>query len=311
MSSHSNTSAVVLRIKLCQWLLAACAFVLAGCQGMPQAPTLKQMDVNGVSLAYVDQGSGVPIVFVHPALVDHRVWYSMGESFAKTHRFIAFDQRYFGTAAWPDKGERFSKETQINDLATFIRGLNAGPVHLVGWSMSGDTVLTVALRNPELVRSAFVYEPGGGIEIADAAAAKQLGDDAGATFGPVAAAIKSGDQAAAAKALIDGVENKPGSFDAAPQTVRSLWLDNARTLAPMFSSPASPPLSCQQLAQLKMPVAMARGALTRPYFGILAETAGRCIPNVRVIVAPQARHLWPTDDPRSFEVALRTFLASQ
>ena len=269
------------------------------------------MEVNGVSLAYVDEGSGVSIVFVHPALLDHRGWEGQRESFAKTNRFIAFDQRYFGTAAWPDKGEGFSKETQISDLTTFIRGLNAGPVHLVGWSMSGDAVLTVALRNPELVRSAFVYEPGGGIEVADAAAAKQLGDDAGATFGPVVAAIKSGDQAAAAKALIDGVENKPGSFDAAPQAVRSIWLDNARTVAPMFASPNSPPLTCQQLAQLKMPVAMARGALTRPFFAILADTAGRCIPGARLVVAPQERHLWPRHDPQSFEVALRGFLASQ
>ena len=298
-------------IKLCQWLLTAVAFSLVGCQGMPQAPSLKHMDVNGVNLAYVDQGSGVPIVFVHPALLDHRVWESQRESFAKPHRFIAFDQRYFGTAAWSDKGERFSKETQVNDLTTFVRGLKAGPVHLVGWSMSGDTVLTVALRNPELVRSAFVYEPGGGIEVADAAAAKQLGDDAGATFGPVAAAIKAGDQTAAAKALIDGVENKPDSFDAAPQTVRSHWLDNARTLAPMFSSPQSPPLTCQQLARLKMPVAMARGALTRPYFAILTEAAGRCIPGSRLIVAPQERHIWPANDPRSFEAALRGFLTSQ
>lgn len=250
--------------KFLQWLLATCVFVLAGCQGLPQAPALKHMDVNGVSLAYVDQGSGVPIVFVHPALLDRRIWESQRESFAKTHRFIAFDQRYFGTAPWPDKGERFSKETQIGDLTTFIRGLKAGPVHLVGWSMSGDTVLNVALRNPELVRSAFVYEPGGGIEVADASAAKQMGDDAGVTFGPVAAAIKAGAQTVAAKALIDGVENKPGSFDAASQTVRSVWLDNARTLAPMFASPNSPPLTCQQLAQLKVPIAIARGALTRP-----------------------------------------------
>ncbi|MEO5696292.1 MAG: alpha/beta hydrolase [Burkholderiaceae bacterium] len=295
--------------KFHHWLLATCAFVLLGCQGMPQAPALKHMDVNGVSLAYVDQGSGVPIVFVHPALLDHRIWESQRESFAKTHRFIAFDQRYFGTAPWPDKGERFSKETQIADLTTFIRGLKAGPVHLVGWSLSGDTVLSVALSNPELVRSAFVYEPGGGIEVADAVAAKQMGDDAAVAFAPVGAAIKSGDQAAAAKALIDAVENKPGSFDAAPQAVRSLWLLNARTLR--LASPPSPLLSCQQLAQLKMPIAMARGALTRPYFAIRAEAAGRCIPGVHLVVAANQRHVWPANDPQSFEAALRGFLASQ
>jgi len=298
-------------MKLHQWLLPACVFVLAGCQGMTRTPAVKQMDVNGVSLAYVDQGSGVPIVFVHPALLDRRAWESMRESFAGTHRFIAFDQRYFGTAPWPDKGERFSKQTQIDDLTGFVRGLNAGPVHLVAWSMSGDTVLNVALRNPELVRSAFVYEPGGGIEVTDAAAAKQMGDDAGAAFGPAVAALKAGDQTAALKAMIDGVENKPGSFDAASPATRSLWMDNARTMGPMFASPDSAPLTCRELGQMKVPVAIARGAQTRPYFAIIAEAAGRCLPAARIVVAPQERHIWPADDPKSFEVALRGFLASQ
>ena len=48
-----------------------------------------------------------------------------------------------------------------------------------------------------------------------------------------------------------------------------------------------------------------------PYFVILTDAAGRCIPGARIIVVPQQRHIWPADDPRSFEVALRAFLASQ
>jgi pimeloyl-ACP methyl ester carboxylesterase len=292
-------------------LFAACAIALAGCQSMQGKPALKHMDVNGVQLAYVDQGNGVPIVFVHPALLDHRIWDSQRESFSKTHRFIAYDQRYFGTSPWPDKGERFSKETQVADLIAFIRGLNAGPVHLVGWSMSADTVLMVALRNPELVRSAFSYEPGGGIEVADPAAARQVSDDAAVAFGPAAAANKAGDAVAATKALIDGVENKPGAFDAASPAVRALWMDNARTIAPMMSSPNPPPLTCGQLGQLKVPVAMARGGLTRPFFAITTDTAGRCIPRATLVVAPQQHHIWPANDPQSFEVALRGFLQGQ
>jgi pimeloyl-ACP methyl ester carboxylesterase len=295
--------------KLLQWGMSVGALVLAGCQGISQAPATKQMDVNGVSLSYVDQGSGAPIVFVHPALADLRVWDTLRPSVAKTHRFVAYNQRYFGTAAWPDKGERFTKATQVDDLTAFIRGLGAGPVHLVGWSMSGDTVLRVAMRNPELVRSAFSYEPVD-IEVTDSAKAKQLGDDAGAAFGPVAAAIKAGDETLAAKKLVDGVENKPGSFDAAPPINRQIILDNARTLAPMFAS-QTPPITCGQLSQIKVPVAIAIGAQTRPFFAISADTAADCIPGARRVVGPGVRHIWPINDPRSFEAALREFLAGR
>ena len=37
-------------------------------------PLAKEIDVNGVRLPYVDQGSGDPIVFVHGAFLDLRVW---------------------------------------------------------------------------------------------------------------------------------------------------------------------------------------------------------------------------------------------
>jgi len=53
-------------------------FLVAGCQSIPTclAGTLveKQMSVNGVSLPYIEQGKGSPVVFVHGAFSDLRVW---------------------------------------------------------------------------------------------------------------------------------------------------------------------------------------------------------------------------------------------
>jgi pimeloyl-ACP methyl ester carboxylesterase len=62
---------------------------------------MKRVRVNGVSLGYVDEGRGVPVVFVHGS--------------------------YSGP--WPDDGEHYSQQTQFDDLAAFIRGLDAGPAH--------------------------------------------------------------------------------------------------------------------------------------------------------------------------------------
>jgi hypothetical protein len=38
------------------------------------APLAKEAEVNGVRLSYIEQGSGEPIVFVHGAFSDLRVW---------------------------------------------------------------------------------------------------------------------------------------------------------------------------------------------------------------------------------------------
>ena len=118
----------------------------------------KELQVNGVRLQYVEQGSGEPIVFVHGAPLDLRSWEPVREEIAKRYRFIAYTQRYFGTEPWPDEGKNFSIATHADDLAKFITSLNAGPVHLVGWSHGGLVSVTAALSDPSLVRSLILYE---------------------------------------------------------------------------------------------------------------------------------------------------------
>ena len=105
-------------------------------------PSAKEVEVNGVRLSYVEQGSGEPIVFVHGAFSDLRVWEPIREEIAKRYRFIAYTQQYFGTGPWPDAGKNFSIATHADDLVKFITALNAGPVHLVTRSWGG----TVARR---------------------------------------------------------------------------------------------------------------------------------------------------------------------
>jgi pimeloyl-ACP methyl ester carboxylesterase len=122
------------------------------------AEASKEVQVNGVRLQYVEHGSGEPIVFVHGAPHDLRTWEPVREEIAKRYRFIAYTQRYFGTEPWPDEGKNYNIATHADDLAKFIASLNAGPVHLVGWSHGGSVSVTAAVRDPSLVRSLILYE---------------------------------------------------------------------------------------------------------------------------------------------------------
>jgi pimeloyl-ACP methyl ester carboxylesterase len=301
--------------RLLNLCVAAAALALAACQSMPQGPAVspvaKRMDVNGVSLAYTEQGRGSPVVMVHGCCSDSRAWDRHREAIAQHHRFIALDQRYWGTAPWPDQGEKYSGQTQIEDLGAFVRGLGTGPVHLVGWSMSGVSVLGVAVRYPELVKSVYVYEGVLSTFVTDPADLKAIADDRGATFGPVVPLVKAGDGAAATRLAMDNVNAQAGVFDSLPPAWRAMQLDNARTLAMMFAAPPPPKITCEQLAQIKVPVAVVRGELTRPYFRIISDATSRCIPRSKLIVVPGARHLWPSQEPAAFSTAVRDFLAIQ
>ena len=118
-----------------------------------------QIEVNGIPVSYVEDGSGPPLVFVHGAVGDLRVWEPIREPIASRHRFVAPTLRYFGTGEWPDEGGRFSVDTHADDIAAFIEALDLGPVHLVGWSYGGNIAVAVALAHPEVVRSLILFEP--------------------------------------------------------------------------------------------------------------------------------------------------------
>ncbi len=275
-------------------------------------PVIKHMDVNGVSLTYLEQGQGAPVVLVHGAISDHRAWIYQQDAVARGYRFIALDQRYFGTGAWPDDGSKFSANTHIDDLAAFIRGLNAGPVRLVGWSYGGVVVLEVALRNPNLVRSVFVYEPGSSLAplITEPADVKVMSEERKG-FAPAVTASKAGDNAGAARHLLDWVNGQSDVFNVLAPEIRSMNADNARTLPLAFAAPQPSAINCAQLGGLKMPVTVAVGQSTRPFFKILSETVSRCIPGSRLVVIPNARHLGPFENSSAINDALLAFLKQQ
>lgn len=282
---------------------------LPACQTMPgNPPMVKYMAVDGARLPYVEQGTGAPIVFVHGGAGDYRSWELQRERLAGRYRAISYSQRYFGTEPWGQDWPKFSVQTHADDLAAFIRGLGAGPVHLVARSYGGHIALNVALKNPDLVKSAFVFEPIVPSYVTDAAELKALGADAASMFPPIMQAVQSGDNAEAIRRLIDAVGEQAGYFNALPQRTQALMLDSARTMPLIVSAPPPPQITCAQLSQIAAPVVVARGELSRPVHRVVADGAGRCLPPGRLLVIPKTKHMWPSEDPESFSRTLMAFL---
>lgn len=194
---------------------------------VPVAQTAQQVEVNGVRLQYLEEGAGEPIVFVHGAPHDLRAWEPVRVEIAKKYRFIAYTQRYFGTEPWPDEGKNFSIATHADDLAKFITSLNAGPVHLVGWSHGGLVAATAAVRDPSLVRTLILYEASVvSVLPAESTEGKIAREDRAKTFGPGVAVAKAGDFTKAAKLLQESAfQLRPGADGAARQCSRRAATD--------------------------------------------------------------------------------------
>jgi pimeloyl-ACP methyl ester carboxylesterase len=296
-------------VKVC--LICSLLLMVIGCQtwsGAPSAPRIKQASVNGVTLVYQEQGDGAPVVFVHGCCTDYRAWDAQRQAIAPNYRFIGLNMRYFGTAPWPDDGSKYSQQTGADDVAAFIRGLKAGPVHLVGWSYSGPIVMLVALRHPELVRSLTVHEPGTVSYVTDPAKLKLAGEDRMAALGPAIAAAKAGDFAGAARLTPIGVNNQPDFWETTTPEIRTMFLDNARTWKPALTAPPQPPITCEMLHQIKIPVLITVGRETRPLYRIASEGAAGCIPGAQFVTIP-GRHLAIAQQPAAFNAALVQLLA--
>ncbi|MER5793558.1 alpha/beta hydrolase [Streptomyces sp. NPDC001980] len=99
-------------------------------------------------LAYLDTGSGDPVVLLHSGYVDHRFWYRQIPALAAEYRVIAPDVRGHGSSANASRLFRWA-----DDLAALLRHLDAGPAVLVGVSMGGVIATDTVLEHPELVRA--------------------------------------------------------------------------------------------------------------------------------------------------------------
>jgi pimeloyl-ACP methyl ester carboxylesterase len=292
-------------------LFVVIGIVVSGCQSIPHktagSPSMKEILVNGVNIVYQEQGHGVPVVFVHGVFADHRVWENQREAVAAHYRFIAIDQRYYGIAPWTDNGWRHSQSTHAEDLAAFVRGLRAGPVHLVGISYGASIALIMTVEHPELVRTLSVQEPPIRSVVTDPAELKIVQEEE-KSIAPALAAGKAWKSEEATRLFYEWVEAAPGSFDNLPPATKACYLENSRTVPLFFHSPPPPPVSCAQLAAIKVPVLITTGERSRPIFKVIEGAVHRCIPGSLEVVMSNVSHYAPAQNPTAYNAVLLGFL---
>jgi pimeloyl-ACP methyl ester carboxylesterase len=286
---------------------AALAFLPAQTTAPPQT---RQLSANGVNLTYVDEGKGAPVVFVHGALSDLRFWEPQRQAFASRYRFIAYTYRYHGTEPWPDEGKNYSGATHASDLAAFLAGLKAGPVHLVGLSYGGILGALVAAERPELFRSLTLAEPALFSLLTDPEAKPAI-DAFNKGVQEVVGLEKAGDRKGALRVFVALVTGAGAdSIDKLPEPFRRVVEENGGTLPLLFSSPLEA-VSCDTLRAVKTPTLVVEGARTPDFFRLIDKAVVSCIPGSRLVTIPDASHPMSAENPAAFNEALLEFLAKR
>ena len=265
---------------------------------------MAHVHVNGVELEYVDEGTGIPVVFSHGGSSDLRYWEPQRKVFAARHRFIGYSHRFHGTRPWPAEGE-YSADAHVNDLVAIMRRLATGPVHLVGFSTA--IALRATLCEPGLVRSLTIVEPNVPWLLE--------GDPEGEAVltwwrdeNDRVRAESADDAERRAVLWFELVNNRgPKAFDAQPEALRRMWLDNFNTRRPAAPSPE--PLTCERLAAITAPTLVVGAEYGMPYSRLIVDRLAGCLPAGRLVVIPAATHFMSYQEPDAFNDAVLDFVA--
>jgi pimeloyl-ACP methyl ester carboxylesterase len=113
----------------------------------------------GVSLAYIEQGEGDPVVLVHGTGVGHALWEEVLAALGGRRRAIAYDRRAYGSSDAPDPYRGSTVAEQAEDAAALIAGLEAAPAVVCGHELGALVALDLLWRHAELVAGAVLVEP--------------------------------------------------------------------------------------------------------------------------------------------------------
>jgi len=118
--------------------------------------------VNGIQIAYTDEGQGLPILFLHDFPLSRGTWSKQVDAFKTRFRVIAPDLRGHGESepsALPIPMNHF-----VEDLHALLEHLVTGPVILAGHAMGGLVGLAFARAFPRFLRGLVLVGMTGGLE---------------------------------------------------------------------------------------------------------------------------------------------------
>ena len=241
---------------------------------------------NGIEIAYLDEGSGEPVLLIHGFASNVGTnWVDTGWVRTLTdagYRAIAYDNRGHGRSAKLYDQEDYGAPVMAEDARRLLDHLGIGRAHVMGYSMGARIAAFLALAHPGRVRS-LVF---GGLGI------NMVRGVAGT--GPVARALEADS--------IDDVTNPTArTFRAFAEQTQS----DLKALAACIRS-ARAPITAEALGTLRCPVLVVVG--DRDVIGGSPSELAALIPGGKALQLESRDHMKAVGD-RTFKAAVLEFLS--
>jgi len=108
-------------------------------------------EIDGIEIDYSDEGSGLPVIFIHAFPMNQTMWSEQVAALRGRCRAITLDLRGFGKSSAP--GGPYSMERMASDVRALMAHLDIDRAVLVGLSMGGYISLAFYKLYPDAVRA--------------------------------------------------------------------------------------------------------------------------------------------------------------
>jgi pimeloyl-ACP methyl ester carboxylesterase len=115
------------------------------------------LQFDKIEIAYEMAGEGVPLVFIHEASTDQRIWERQRAYFRQRFCVITVDVLGHGRVPWPL--QELSIEQAARRVQQLLERLGVGPAFMIGVSMGAAVAIRIAFEAPALVRGLGLISP--------------------------------------------------------------------------------------------------------------------------------------------------------
>lgn len=258
-------------------------------------------EIGGATLAGLEQGEGLPVVFLHAGVCDKRMWLDQMQAAADAGwHAIAYDRRGYGETISVD--EPFS---HLDDLEALLDEMDIHAAVLVGCSMGGGLAVDFALAHPGRVIGLVLVGTsitGAPWSVTDEERAIEMAEEDAWERGDIDLLNR-----VQAHEWLDGPRTRSGRVGGA---VRELFLDmNARALGKLpLNQEEAPPDAWGRMEAVSAPALLIVG--DEDFMALVErhDTLSETMPNAFAVVLEGVAHIPSIERPDLVNSLLLQFL---
>jgi 3-oxoadipate enol-lactonase len=258
---------------------------------------MKTIEVNGINVRYLVEGSGPWVTLSHSLTTDLTMWNELAVSLEPTFTVLRYDTRGHGGSSAP--AGAYSFEQLVADVTGLLDALEVDRTHFVGLSMGGMIGQHLALLAPQRLDTLVI-----------ASSTSRIPPEAAAMWDQRIAQARAEGTGAMAEATL-GRWFTPSFRAAHPEIM-------ARIAALIAATPVAGYVGCgeairrlditDRLPAIRTPTLVVVGADDPGTPPAASEVIAKAIPGARLEVIASASHLSCIEQPEIFNRLVTNFL---